>query len=150
MKDRDPTAEKYNSFGKEIKRISRAPSNSATNYSTALPKKALGFNEMQGSVMNLSNQASNKKLPTNMIVEKHTKLRIVNPTITQISLDLSLMGRKMIPMHRIKTAIMMHETDSDWTTIGVVYNKMTQKSKNGNTYTLWRMSDLSGDIEVCR
>ena len=53
-----------------------------------------------------------------MIVEKHSKLRISNPVITQMSLDLSLMGRKMIQLHRIKTAIMMKETDSDWTTIG--------------------------------
>lgn len=83
-----------------------------------------------------------------MIIEKHSKLRIANPVISQMSLDLSLMGRKMISMHRIRTAIMMRETDGDWTTIGVVYNKMTQKSKNGNTYTMWKMSDLSGDIET--
>jgi hypothetical protein len=58
------------------------------------------------------------------------------------------MGRKMIPMNRLKNAIIMGETDGDWTTIGVNFFKDTKKSKNGNTYTMWKMTDLAGDITV--
>ena len=98
FQERDPTVERYNSFGKEIKRISRAASlTSSLQASNSSPsqKNFLGFNEVQGSQINLSNQSANKALPKNMIVEKHSKLRISNPVITQMSLDLSLMGRKM-------------------------------------------------------
>ena len=56
-----------------------------------------------------------------MIVEKHSRIRIANPTITQVGLDLSLMGRKMISMNRIRAAVIMKETDSDWTTVGVFF-----------------------------
>ena len=148
----DPTAEKYNSFGKEIKRISRVSSANAST-SSSFPaaqaeQKPMGFNNLQGSSINLSNQSANKKLPSNMIIEKHSRIRIANPTITQVGLDLSLMGRKMINMNRLRNAIIMKETDSDWTTVGVLYMKSTQKSKNGNTYTMWKMTDLAGDVQT--
>ena len=116
--------EKYNSFGKDIKRISRAPAtapSTLTKTPNANPAKPVGFNELQGSSINLSDKFANKKLPSNMIVEKHSRIRIANPTITQVGLDLSLMGRKMIGLNRIRTAIIMKETDSDWTTVGVIY-----------------------------
>lgn len=145
----DPTVETYNDFGKAIKRIAKTQSQTEqAPFSEAGTSKPVGFNALQGSEINLSCQSANRKLPKNMIIEKHTKIRIANPTITQISLDLSLMGRKMIPMNRIRNAIIMGETNSDWTTIGINYMKATQKSKNGNTYTMWKMTDLVGDIQV--
>ena len=120
LKERDdPTMEKYNSYGKEIRRIAKAststnnsvppppPNGNFSSNQNSAAQKPLGFNQLQGSVMNLTNQSANRKLPSNMIIEKHSKIRIANPVISQMSLDLSLMGRKMISMHRIKTAIMM-------------------------------------------
>ena len=67
--------EKYNSYGKEIRRIAKASdstnnsvqspslkgnvsSNLSSNQSSA--QKPLGFNQMQGSVMNLTNQSANR------------------------------------------------------------------------------------------
>ncbi len=144
--ERDPMQEKYTNFGKEIKRISRASKEQQQGGGDA--PKPMGFNQVQGSSLNLSNAGANKALPKNMIVEKNSRLRIANPLMTQISLDLSLMGRKMIPIHKLRTAIVMKETDGDWTTIGAIYYKATQKSKNGNTYTVWKMSDLVGDIQT--
>ena len=83
----------------------------------------VGFKELHGSSINLTNKSANKKLPSNMhvIVEKHSRIRIANPTITQIGLDLRFMGLKMISMNRIRTAVIMKETDSDWTTVGVIF-----------------------------
>ena len=81
-----------------------------------------------------------------MMIERNTKIRIANPSVTQVQLDLSLLGRKLIPMSKLRQAIVLKETDSDWTTIGVIYYKATQKSKNGNTFTIWKMTDLLGDI----
>ena len=124
--DEDPdNPTEYNSFGKDIKRISRAPSVVPSTSSALANSKPVathvGFKELHGSSVNLTNKAANKKLPSNMIVEKHSRIRIANPTITQVGLDLSLMGRKMISMNRIRTAVIMKETDSDWTTVGVIF-----------------------------
>ena len=54
------------------------------------------------------------------MVEKNSKIRISNPEINQVSFDLSLIGRKFIPVQRLKTAISMKETDSEST-----FNKIT-------------------------
>ena len=161
----DPTTEKYNSFGKDIKRISRVSSQNSASTSTASALTAalsasqpsqssqptnakLGWNAIQGSEINLSDPSSVKKLPKNMMIEKHTKIRIANPTITQVQLDLSLLGRKLIPLSKLRQSIVLKETDSDWTTIGVIYYKECKKSKNGNTFTIWKMTDLLGDIQT--
>ena len=49
------------------------------------------------------------------MTEKHSKIRIVNPEITQVSFDLSLVGRKFIPVQRLNSAISMKETDGKLT-----------------------------------
>ena len=112
---------------KRIKIISRAPSVVPSSSSALANSKPVathvGFKELHGSSINLTNKSANKKLPSNMhvIVEKHSRIRIANPTITQIGLDLRFMGLKMISMNRIRTAVIMKETDSDWTTVGVIF-----------------------------
>ena len=80
-----------------------------------LGKQPIGFNAVQGSSLNLSQSSSNQLLPKNMMVEKNSKIRISNPEINQVSFDLSLIGRKFIPVQRLKTAISMKETDSEST-----------------------------------
>ena len=87
---------------KRIKIISRAPSVVPSSSSALANSKPVathvGFKELHGSSINLTNKSANKKLPSNMhvIVEKHSRIRIANPTITQIGLDLRFMGLKMI------------------------------------------------------
>ena len=39
-------------------------------------------------------------------------------------------------------------TSGDWATVGVVYYKASQTSKNGNNYTLLKITDLLGDIQT--
>ena len=126
--------------------MSRVSASTASSSLASKPAAKLGWNAIQGSEVNLSNPSSVKKLPENMMIEKHTKIRIANPTVTQVQLDLSLLGRKLIPLSKLRQAIVLKETNSDWTTIGVIYYKATQKSKNGNTFTVWKMTDLLGDI----
>ena len=161
------THSKYSSYGVEIKRqLSRKahqPLNSEQNLlsrkqstdklsATSLIKSSHatvnGFNQLRGSTMNLSKNSANVRLPLDVITEKHSRIRISKPLISQTQLDLSLVGRKMIPLYRIKTAITMKETEGDWTTIGVIYYKTSATSKNGNAYTRWSITDLIGDIQT--
>ena len=161
------THSKYSNYGVEIKRqLSRKahqPLNSEENLlsrkqsteklsATSLIKSnsatVNGFNQLKGSTMNLSKNSANVRLPLDVITEKHSRIRISKPLISQTQLDLSLVGRKMIPLYRIKTAITMRETEGDWTTIGVIYYKTSATSKNGNAYTRWNITDLIGDIQT--
>merc|ERR1712126_465369 len=161
------THSKYSNYGVGIKRqLSRKahqPLNSEENLlsrkqsteklsATSLIKSnsatVNGFNQLKGSTMNLSKNSANVRLPLDVITEKHSRIRISKPLISQTQLDLSLVGRKMIPLYRIKTAITMRETEGDWTTIGVIYYKTSATSKNGNAYTRWNITDLIGDIQT--
>ena len=161
------THSKYSNYGIEIKRqlsrkahqplnseqnlLSRKQSTdkiSATSLIKSNPATVNGFNQLKGSTMNLSKNSANIRLPLDVITEKHSRIRISNPLISQTQLDLSLVGRKMIPLYRIKTAITMRETEGDWTTIGVIYYKTSATSKNGNAYTRWSITDLIGDIQT--
>lgn len=38
-------------------------------------------------------------------MEKHSRIRISNPEIDQVTLDLSLVGRKFIPINRLKSSV---------------------------------------------
>ena len=160
------THSKYSNYGVEIKRqlsrkahqplnseqnLSRKQSTdkiSATSLIKSNPATVNGFNQLKGSTMNLSKNSANVRLPLDVITEKHSRIRISKPLISQTQLDLSLVGRKMIPLYRIKTAITMRETEGDWTTIGVIYYKTSATSKNGNAYTRWNITDLIGDIQT--
>jgi hypothetical protein len=51
--------------------------------------------------------------------------------------------------HKYCSSILLYDFIlGDWATVGVVYYKTTQTSKNGNTYTLLKITDLQGDIET--
>ena len=168
--NRNTVGSNYSEYGREIhnqiKRQAHQPINSNldTNklkkessvgnpHSTQVLSRAKtipsqGFDTLKGSTMNLSRNSANVRLPSNLITEKHSRIRISNPLINQTALDLALVGRKMIPLHKIKTAITMRETEGDWATIGVIFHKTSATSKNGNTYTRWNMTDLVGDIQI--
>ena len=130
--ERNPMEQKYNAYGLQIRRqMKQQPS----------------FENIRGSHLNLSNQSANKPIK-NLMLETHSKLRIVNPLVDQTAFNLSLVGRKMIPIHRLKNAITFKETEGNWATVGAIFYKSTQTSKNGNKYTLWRMTDLQGDLKT--
>uniref|UniRef100_A0A0K2VC38 Protein MCM10 homolog n=1 Tax=Lepeophtheirus salmonis TaxID=72036 RepID=A0A0K2VC38_LEPSM len=138
--DENPMKANYNECGKQIKKQL-----DDKQISSFLGNSQVGFNKIQGSSINLSNSSKNKKLPSNLLVEKNSKIRINNPIITQTQLDLNLINRSFISIYRLKNAISRNEMEGkDWTTMGVIFYKNSQTSKNGNTYTMWKMSDLSG------
>jgi minichromosome maintenance protein 10 len=107
--------------------------------------KALGFNQATGSTLNLTEKSANRALPKNLMVEPNSKLRVANPVLEKRILSVQMLGKKHIEMYRMKEAVMRKEHEGgDWVSIGVMYYKTSQTSKNGNVYTLWKMTDLQG------
>ncbi|XP_059085709.1 protein MCM10 homolog [Tigriopus californicus] len=142
--ERNPMEQKYNEYGKSIKkRLSKQTDQ-------AQPKTAplFGFNQVQGSSLNLSQSSKNKPLPKDLVVEKQSKLRISNPTISQSALDVQFLGKTFVPIYKMKE--MTGRSDlkgGDWATVGVITYKTINTSKNGNSYTMWSMTDLFGQIK---
>ncbi len=151
-----PTEQKYNACGKELKRIAKtAPPDvrgQITSLSSTGKKEAskVGFNQVEGCTLNLSNAEGNKLLPKDFMLEKFSRLKVRSPVLSSASLEAHMLGKIFVAMSRLREAILRRETEGqDWTTIGVVYHKASQTSKkSGNTYTLWRMTDLQGDIRT--
>lgn len=99
-----------------------------------------------------SNVINEKNANTNdsVVRELYSGIRLTNPLISSDELRLLMQGRKMIKLSAIKTQInsITKDIDNDWVTIGIVINKTTKVSKNGNEYSLWKLSDLKSDKTV--
>ncbi len=153
---RNPTQQKYNEYGKELKKklesSSRAPSDlkgQITSFGASSKGKKVGFNQVEGCTLNLTSADRNKLLPKEVMLEKFSRLKVSRPAVSAASIEAHMLGKTFVPMSRMREAVLRRETDSgDWTTIGVVYHKNSQTSKNGNAYTMWRMTDLQGDIST--
>ena len=58
-----------------------------------------------------------------------------------------MFGKTFVHVFKLKEASRRKEVEGDWATIGVIYFKSSQTSKNGNNYSVWKMTDLVGDIK---
>ncbi|KAJ7351124.1 minichromosome maintenance- protein [Desmophyllum pertusum] len=83
----------------------------------------------------------------NFSKDKFSSLRIINPLISSVVMEKRMEGRRMVTISQIPTKIKgNNEIDGDWVTIGVIVNKLPpKKSANGNTYGIWKLSDLGSD-----
>ena len=110
--ERDPTSQKYNEYGLQIKRqLKQQQDQQHHRQAKQQPEQPkASFSNINGAHMNLSNRAANKPIQ-NLLHESHSKLRIANPLVDQTALNLSMVGRKMIPMQRLKSAILNNETE---------------------------------------
>jgi len=154
--------DRYNQYGKEMKRRiakSQAAGNvGAPNSAPTLPSRQGGLASLPGRQVGLKSPPgrlggiSTGKTPTKekFIVEKTSGLRISRPKVSVGELDSASKGRKVVQMGMIGEAIRMGSlADTDWVTFGVLYYKTEPKnSKNGNDYSIWKMTDLKGEIKT--
>ena len=150
----DSDDEDLSSFGKEVKRklasshdtgIERSSLNPQTqikarvSHVTSAPGGALTV----GSPSRPSEVNKNK----NILIEKHSGLRVSSPLVSQADLDTAMRQRKVITMTRLAQAPGQVDSKGDWVTFGVVFFKHPPKtSSSGNDFSIWKMTDLKGDI----
>jgi len=80
----------------------------------------------------------------NFSKDRFSSLRIINPLISSVVMEKRMEGRRMVMISQIPTKIKgNNDIDGDWVTIGVIVQKLPPKtSSNGNTYGIWKLSDL--------
>lgn len=80
----------------------------------------------------------------NFSCDRFSSLRIINPLISSVVMEKRMEGRRMVKISQISTKIKgNNDIDGDWVTIGVIVQKMPpKKSSNGQTYGIWKLSDL--------
>ncbi|XP_054712886.1 protein MCM10 homolog [Uloborus diversus] len=78
-----------------------------------------------------------------LIVDQYSGIRIMNPLVMPDEMKQRMQNRKMIKMTYIKNFIRGGDIEGDWVTVGVVVQKVPPKtSKNGKTFSIWKMTDL--------
>eukprot|EP00095_Tigriopus_kingsejongensis_P008645 maker-scaffold426_size175065-snap-gene-0.37 protein:Tk08645 transcript:maker-scaffold426_size175065-snap-gene-0.37-mRNA-1 annotation:"hypothetical protein DAPPUDRAFT_300822" len=147
--ERNPMESKYTDYGLDIKK--RLARQSSSSHEVPTPaNQPLGFNKVQGATLNLTHSSKNKVLPQAMIVEKNSRLRISNPQMSQSALDVQFLGKTFIPIYRMKDGAVKNEMKGEWSTVGVIFYKKIQTSKNGNPYTMWQLTDLFGQVKTVK
>ncbi|XP_076763865.1 minichromosome maintenance 10 homolog [Xylocopa sonorina] len=75
--------------------------------------------------------------------------RIVNPTVSSAQLQALMADKMAITMSRIKSHLNREKMDKDWVIAGVLISKSAPKtSQKGSSYSIWKITDLSEDMNV--
>lgn len=158
---RNPLEQKYNSFGREIKkRIAHEASEKQQNNNSlqkrreevlsrvkvASTPQGPGWKGVDGSLVNLKQAGASKVVPEvekNVTVDFYSGIRIMNPLVTADIMRSRMDGRKMVRMSSINLHVRCGEIEGDWVTIGVLVSKGEPRtSQKGSQYAIWKLSDL--------
>lgn len=75
--------------------------------------------------------------------------RIINPLISSQMLSERMNGRKAVAMIGLRFHIDKGDHSKDWVIAGVVVSKSPVKqTKNGKSFSIWKLSDLKGEIKM--
>ncbi|XP_064400268.1 protein MCM10 homolog [Halichondria panicea] len=84
-----------------------------------------------------------------VLTEKYSGLRIKNPLVSSEVMSQRMASRKMVRIPRLLAKVKGGEVEGDWVSIGVIVDKLPPKdSKKGDKYSVWKLSDLSGQSAV--
>ncbi|KAF5278528.1 hypothetical protein FQR65_LT15654 [Abscondita terminalis] len=135
--NRDFENRKYNECGRDIKHLLSASSSTDNILSTkpaAEPKSSSWIQKPQSK-------------PSDTY-EPLFGIRVINPVVATNVLEERMVGRTLIPFHRIKN-FSKNTGDTDWVVVGVLVCKSaTKTSQKGNTFSVWTLSDLKMDLKT--
>ncbi|XP_004524703.1 protein MCM10 homolog isoform X1 [Ceratitis capitata] len=93
-------------------------------------------------------QTMNKIQPT--CADTVFGLRITSPLISSLMIRERMASRKFVTFNDLQNQMLVNDKTSDWVVAGVITSKETKVSSKSNTYTIWKLSDLKGDMKtVC-
>lgn len=76
-------------------------------------------------------------------------LRIVKPLVSSTELKERMLGRTPVTVSKVKSHLATANLQEDWVIAGVVINKSPiLKSQKGSNYCIWKISDLSFDMNI--
>lgn len=76
-------------------------------------------------------------------------IRIVHPLLSSATLQERMQGRKPISFARLKSHVEHGDLKEDWAIAGVVLTKSpTKTTSKGGQFSIWRLSDLHGEIKT--
>lgn len=138
-------------FGKNKPRVGNMESNSSSISTTVNSKKldpSRSFKSINKPDIS-SNIFTKKNLENAIFTDPIFGLRIINPLISSSVLIERMSGRKPVTLSALKYHLECVDLTQDWVVAGVILNKSPIKTtKTGASYSIWKLSDLKGDIKT--
>ncbi|XP_046839836.1 protein MCM10 homolog [Xenia sp. Carnegie-2017] len=143
----------------EKKDTERAPSISDSSLDMSLTRKprvahAAARLKTSGTKRKADDAACNPSLAKkpspddNGVTDGYSGLRILNPLISSTVMKRRTEGRKIIKISSIQSKIVNNDIEGDWITIGVVIQKFPKTTSKGETYSVWKLSDLAFHLQT--
>lgn len=161
---------KYNEYGREINnklKQDQAEKHEASitkyvtkSFSAALQKSAVqGHTKENRLSQNFNEKPAVKPVVTPLPIRETPStphisdpifgLRIVRPLVSGAALKERMEGRTPINMAMIERHLEHGDLSKDWVIAGVVVSKSpVKKTKKGDGFSIWKLSDLKGDIKT--
>ncbi|XP_078045630.1 minichromosome maintenance 10 homolog [Augochlora pura] len=151
--------QKYSNYGRDIKSLLKLEDTKKNEDKTALREtssKTFNFSvtnqTTNGTRTSDNNSTINNNFTSNDVYSDPCfGLRIVTPTVSSTELKSRMDGKIPVTVSKIMYHINTGKMDNDWVIAGVLVNKSpTKTSQKGSSYSIWKISDLSDNINtVC-
>nr|XP_033338094.1 protein MCM10 homolog [Megalopta genalis] len=149
----------YSNYGRDIKSLLKQDDTKKTENKTVLREtssKTFNFSATKQTT-NVTKTIDNNNTINNNFTSKEVYsdpcfgLRIITPIISSTELKSRMDGKIPVTVSKITSHINSGKKDNDWVIAGVLVNKSPPKtSQKGSTYSIWKISDLSENINtVC-
>ncbi|XP_054006512.1 protein MCM10 homolog [Hylaeus anthracinus] len=143
--------QKYTNYGRDIKSLLKKDGSKKTEY-TSLPceRSTKTFDFSATTQTTNVNTINNSPVTSKDIYsDPFFGLRIVSPIVSSTELKARMNGKMAVPVSKIKYHINTEKLDNDWVIAGVLINKSpTRTSQKGKAYCIWKISDLSDNINT--
>ncbi|XP_017795676.1 PREDICTED: protein MCM10 homolog [Habropoda laboriosa] len=145
--------QKYSNYGRDIKSLLKKET-PKTNEDRSLSRessKTFNFSATK------SNRNENISVSNTLVTLKDVYsdpffgLRIVNPVVSSAELKARMIDKTPVTISKVKYHLSSERAEKDWVIAGVLINKSLPKtSQKGNSYAIWKISDLSENMNtVC-
>ncbi|XP_076243067.1 minichromosome maintenance 10 homolog [Calliopsis andreniformis] len=144
----------YSNYGRDIKSLLKKEVAKNNDNDKFPPRETSSKTfDFSATKQNTSGRATN----SNVIASKDVYsdpffgLRIINPVVSSAELRTRMNNKIPVTVSKIKYHILSDKVSSDWVIAGVLVSKSPPKtSQKGTSYCIWKISDLSMNINtVC-
>lgn len=142
--------QKYSNYGRDIKSLlKKEGSNQNENRPGAISTKAFDFSATKKSTDISTTINNNNTKSKDVYSDPFFGLRIINPMVSSAELTTRMTGKIPVTVSKIKYHLISENVEKDWVIAGVVISKSPPKtSKKGSLYSIWKISDLSNNMNA--
>ncbi|XP_031826619.1 minichromosome maintenance 10 homolog [Nomia melanderi] len=146
--------QKYSNYGRDIKSLLKKESIKENENELAPCKansKTFDFGAVKRSTNVNTTSNNNTIVSKDIYCDPFFGLRIVTPLVSSAELKTHMDGKVPVTVSKIKLHINLGKTESNWVIAGVLVSKSpTKTTQKGSSYSIWKISDLSENINtVC-